>query len=65
MMTKPDRSRRSTRRLATIVHELAGVVLPLAAVEAKREREGVGKVLGAGGREADGGVGHRATIAER
>jgi hypothetical protein len=34
--------------------DLGGVVLPLAAVEAQREREGVGEVFGFGGREAIG-----------
>ena len=42
-------------------HEPVPVVLPLAAVKAQREREG----FGAGGREAVGGVGHCARVADR
>ena len=39
-------------------HHLAGVVLPLAAVEPRREREGVGEVFGRRGRQTFGRVGH-------
>jgi hypothetical protein len=46
-------------------HHLAGVVLPLAAVEAQRESEGVSEVFGGGGRKAIGRVGHAATVARR
>ncbi len=37
-------------------HQLAGVALPLAAVEAQRERQGVGEIIGGGGREAIGRI---------
>ena len=39
-------------------HDLARVMLPAPAVEAQREREGVGEVFGRRGREAIGRVGH-------
>ena len=39
-------------------HHLGRVVLPLPAVEAQRERQGVGKVIGRGGREGGGQVDH-------
>ncbi len=41
-------------------HDLPGVALSLPAVEAQREREGVGEVIGGGRREAIGRVGHGA-----
>jgi hypothetical protein len=62
MMTKPDRSRRSTSRLATIVHELAGVVLARAAVEPRRKRERVGDIFRGGRREAIVRFGHDVTV---
>jgi hypothetical protein len=46
-------------------HDLGGVMLPPAAVEAQRERESVGEVFGGGGREAVGRVGHAAGLARR
>jgi hypothetical protein len=39
-------------------HHLARVVLPLAAVEAQRERLRVGDIFGRGGCEATGSVGY-------
>ena len=46
-------------------HHLSGVVLALATIEAQREREGAGEVVGAGGGEAIGRVGHCASVADR
>jgi len=46
-------------------HEPIRVTLPLEGVKPQREREGVGEVIGRGGREAIGGVGHCASVAGR
>jgi hypothetical protein len=45
-------------------HELVGVVDSLAALIAQGERESVGDVIGGGGREAFGRVGHQGSVAE-
>ena len=44
-------------------HHFCGVMRPLASVKAQREGQGVGEVIGGGGREAIGNIGHAATVA--
>jgi hypothetical protein len=52
MTTNPERSKCSTRRLATIAAIIsAGVIHPLAHAVAQREGDGLGDVVGLRGRE--------------